>query len=600
MFLKTLQWRLVSFFCLLSICLVIPIGFVLNRSVEDLYYNNFVETLDNAFATLEADIGNRELDTEEIKRSVSSNALYFLIGEYKSYTIFNKPENTIVDSTDPAYDPEEKGKFMNELLSSPNFVKAMKGESGDNRSGGAKEFFDYAKPVGINRDFILYFRYYKLAWQHDIANYNSIIIRSLAIAVVVAFILGYLLSKTITGPVVKIMYKAQSVAAGDFDQTLEVKSDDEIGKLTSTFNYMADSLKKTLIEISSEKNKIETILNYMTDGVIAFNLKGEVIHTNPASRKMFEDELSDKSFDEYAEKYGLKLKIEDILNPGDITSKEANLVKDDKILRVYFAVFTDESKRPEGLIAVLQDITEQEKLERMRKDFVANVSHEMRTPLTSIKSYTETLLDGALDDRDTTERFLSVINSEADRMTRLVKDLLQLTRLDNQRMQWKLEPVPIARLVKAAVEKMELEAGNKRQTLEYSTMGELPEIIIDHDRIEQVLINILGNALKYTQEGGRISVSVGRNANNVYVKVSDNGIGIPEKDLPRLFERFYRVDKARSREMGGTGLGLSIAKDIVEAHKGRISIASQYGKGTEVIVWLPVGAEETEAEAVNG
>jgi two-component system sensor histidine kinase VicK len=259
-----------------------------------------------------------------------------------------------------------------------------------------------------------------------------------------------------------------------------------------------------------------------------------------------------------------------------------------KTVRVYFAVFTDEMKKPEGIITVLQDITEQQRLEDMRKEFVANVSHELRTPLTSIKSYSETLLDGALDDRETTEHFLEVINTEADRMTRLVKDLLQLSRLDNHQMQWDFKRISIVELIKSTVERMMLEAVSRKQKLECFVMGEIPEIEADYGRLEQVAFNIIGNAIKYTLDGGKITVYVGKIYNDVYFKVSDSGIGIPESDLNRIFERFYRVDKARSREMGGTGLGLSIAKEIVEAHSGRIDISSKIGVGTEVTVRLPV------------
>jgi two-component system sensor histidine kinase VicK len=259
-----------------------------------------------------------------------------------------------------------------------------------------------------------------------------------------------------------------------------------------------------------------------------------------------------------------------------------------KTIKVYFAVFTDEAKNPEGIIAVLQDITEQQRLENMRKEFVANVSHELRTPLTSIKSYSETLLDGALEDREIAEKFLGVINAEADRMTRLVKDLLQLSRLDNQQLKWNFEEISLVELVKNTVERMELEARTRRQTLECFVLGDIPYIEADYGRIEQVVFNVLGNAIKYTPEDGKVTVYVGKIYNDVYFKVTDTGIGIPESDLPRIFERFYRVDKARSREMGGTGLGLAIAKEIVEAHAGIITITSQPGTGTEVTVRLPV------------
>jgi two-component system sensor histidine kinase VicK len=387
------------------------------------------------------------------------------------------------------------------------------------------------------------------------------------------------------------MNKARSIADGDFDQVLEVRSNDEISKLTETFNNMAGSLKKTLTEISSEKSKMETIFNYMTDGVIAFNLKGEVIHTNPAARSILGDECDLINFKDYAVKYGFTYSVEDVLYLKSRKSKEVSLEIVGRTVRIYFAVFTDEEGNPEGIIAVLQDITEQQRLENMRKEFVANVSHELRTPLTSIKSYTETLLDGAIEDREASEKFLGVINSETDRMTRLVKDLLQLSRLDNQQMQWHMEEMSLEALVKNAVERMQIEAGNKNQILECYTMGEIPNIIADYGRIEQVVFNLLSNSIKYTTAGGKVTVYLGSIYNEVYMKVNDNGIGIPENDLPRIFERFYRVDKARSREMGGTGLGLAIAREIVEAHSGAISITSEPGKGTEVMVRLPIAGK---------
>ncbi|HOA56062.1 MAG TPA: ATP-binding protein, partial [Clostridiales bacterium] len=362
---------------------------------------------------------------------------------------------------------------------------------------------------------------------------------------------------------------------------------DEIGKLADTFNYMAANLKNTLIEISSEKSKMETILNYMTDGIIAFNLKGEVIHTNPASARILgADGLM--TFQEYRTRFGFEYSLEDVLYLQSRHTTEMNLALGDKSIKVYFAVFTDESKRPEGVIAVLQDITEQQRLEDMRKEFVANVSHELRTPLTSIKSYSETLLDGALEDRETAEDFLTVINTEADRMTRLIRDLLQLSRLDNQQTKWSFKKMSLVDLIKSTVERMKIEVDSRQQQIECFVINEIPEIEGDYGRLEQVAFNIIGNAVKYTPEGGTITVYIGKIYNDVYFKVADTGIGIPEEDLDRIFERFYRVDKARSREMGGTGLGLSIAKEIVEAHKGTINISSKIGMGTEVTVRLPV------------
>ncbi len=585
MFPKNLQWRLVSFFCLVTFCLIIPIGLYLNSIVENQYYEKFIDRLDEGFKNFQSSDHPTEAELMEDLEDIES---VFQVSqlEYRSYTVTNK-SGTVLKTNDNDF-MNGTASSLNALLASDNFVQAMAG-SADNKqileSFGGRSFFDYARPIG---DYILYFRYYKDDWAGIISSFYNAIITSIVIALAIAFVAGYLLSKTITGPIVKLMNKAKSIANGDFEQVLEVKSNDEIGKLTDTFNYMAYSMKTTLAEISSEKSKMETILNYMTDGIIAFNLKGEIIHTNPASSRLLGVSSHVSNFQDYCTLYGFKYCLEDVLYLQSQHTTEMNVQIGEKVIKVYFAVFTDEAKKPEGVIAVLQDITEQQRLENMRKEFVANVSHELRTPLTSIKSYSETLLDGALEDRETAEKFLGVIDAEADRMTRLVKDLLQLSRLDNQQMQWKFEEMSLVDLVKSTVDRMEMEAKTRRQKLECFVLGDIPEIEGDWGRLEQVVFNVLGNAIKYTPEDGKVSVYVGKIYNDAYFKVADTGIGIPENDLPRIFERFYRVDKARSREMGGTGLGLAIAKEIVEAHSGNITITSQTGNGTEVTVRLPI------------
>ena len=595
MFLRSLQWRLVSFFCLIAFCLIIPIWLFLNNSVENKYYDMFISRIDRGFETW--NLKNNNPEESELVNEMKNSARFFMATlDNRSYTIADK-KGTCIDTNEKIF-LENPGAITNELLESDNFVQAMTGKENNKRileSYGNSEFFDYAKPIG---NYIIYFRYDKKDWVDIINDFNRIIFTSLFIALTISFIVGFMLSRTITAPIVKLMNKARNIAAGNFDQLLEVKSDDEISKLTESFNFMATGLKETLTEISSEKNKMETILNYMTDGVVAFNLKGEVIHINPASVKILGEELPGDTYNDYARKYGIEYSIEDVLYLQSQKTKEMLINYADRVIKVYFAVFTDEAKKPEGIIAVLQDITEQQRLENMRNEFVANVSHELRTPLTSIKSYTEALLDGAIEDKEECERFLGVINSETDRMTRLVKDLLQLSRLDNQQMKWHMEDVSFEDLVRSVVERVQMEARDRKQTLECYTMGNIPNIEADYGRIEQVVFNLLNNAMKYTPEGGKITVYIGIMYNEVYMKVADTGIGIPENDLPMIFERFYRVDKARSREMGGTGLGLSIAKEIVEAHSGVITITSEAEKGTEVTVRLPIsifGKERLEA-----
>jgi two-component system sensor histidine kinase VicK len=408
-------------------------------------------------------------------------------------------------------------------------------------------------------------------------------------ALAITVLLGSLLARTITDPIKEVISKAEKLAKGEFEQVVSVRSNDEVGQLTDMFNYLSDRLKTTLNETENEKNKLDTILTNMTDGIIAVNTNGTIIHTNPAIYSIFDiskEDMENKNFDDIAKDLHWGITHEDLIENSD----KANniLVINDLIIKTNVVLFGNEKNETVGAIIVLQDVTEQEKLDKMRKEFVANVSHELKTPLTTIKSYTETLLDGAMENKEYTVNFLKVIDSESERMTRLVKDLLQLSKLDYDNIQWNMKKIDIYKIVNECVYRMKISAEQKNQVLEFIADQDIPEIMGDKDRIEQVIVNILSNAIKYTSENGKIEVSLKRDGDSILIKVADNGIGIPKEDLPRLFERFYRVDKARSRMLGGTGLGLSIARQIVEAHKGKIRIQSEYGQGTQVFINLPV------------
>jgi two-component system sensor histidine kinase VicK len=588
--LRSLQWRLVTIFILLTFVLMISAGISLNYFVENFYYDTFKACIENGFEYWGID-NNASPKKEEILEYLTANnkanaMSLFSINNFRSFTVVDMKTNEILYT-------DEKMPYMetlaHDIQNSRNYLAVLAGKVGDQGKLiriNDKAFFDYARRIG-NSDYVVYFRYDREEWAGAMEAFNNIIKLSFVIAVILSLIFGYALSKTITVPIVNLMHKAKKMASGDFDQVVEVKSEDEIGKLTKAFNFMAKELKNTLNQISREKSKIETILNFMTDGVIAFDINGEAIHINPAAKRILETDDFFFDFNEFSKKYELGVSIEEIKYLEKYSTKEVVIDIGEKYVRMYFALFTDKENNAEGIIAVLHDITEEQKLENMRKEFVANVSHELRTPLTSIKSYSETLLDGALEDKEAAEKFLGVINSEADRMTRLVKDLLQLSRLDNRQMKWNMQEFTFEELVKSCVDKVRFSSEEKDQILECFTIGEITNIVGDKDRIEQVILNILTNAIKYTPVGGKITIYIGKMYGDVYVKVADSGIGIPKEDTARIFERFYRTDKARSREMGGTGLGLSIAKEIVEAHNGKISVSSELGKGTEVTVKLP-------------
>lgn len=601
--LRSLQWKLVYIFISMCILLVCVVYVVINSGLQNVYYQSFKEDMANSFSTWKGYRGIPQSNEELLTffRDKGDDKLFFGINpRYLSMTVFDitKMEEAetrgIVYSSDQRFTSDLEN-FGNELFNSSENLRTIRAGGKEDPNfkelikNGDKLYFEYIiRPAERDGNLVFYFTYQKIAWDQILDRFNRLIFTSAVFAVFLSLVLGYLMSKTITSPINSVMHKAEKIAEGDFEEQLAVKSEDEIGNLTKTFNYMAAELKHTLSEISSEKNKVVTILNYMADGVLAYDLKGNAIHANPAAKKLLGFDIEKRPFREFAENVGLDVKLENILYFDESPVRESDTIINDLYVKVYFAVFTDTNKKPEGIIVVLHDVTEQQKLDSMRREFVANVSHELRTPIATIKSYTETLLDGAVEEAETAGKFLEVIESEADRMTRLVQDLLQLSRLDNQQMRWNMGEVNLKTLVKDTVERMQLEAGNKNQKLESYVIGEIPAIEADKGRIEQVIVNIISNALKYTPENGQVTVYIGRLYNDVYVKVADTGIGISGESLPRVFERFYRVDKARSRDLGGTGLGLSIAKEIVEAHGGTITITSEEGKGTEVTVKLPV------------
>ena len=345
-------------------------------------------------------------------------------------------------------------------------------------------------------------------------------------------------------------------------------------------------LKDKLNEVSSRKNQIETILLHMTDGIIAFNIKGEIILINPAAKKFLSISPEDNTFDDIFGKFKLDINTEKVIYLDSWTSTEQRIQVDDQYVKVLFAPFKNEEERPDGVIAVIQDITEHVKLDNMQKELVADVSHELKTPITSIMGYADTLLEGGYDE-ETQTKFLNVIASESRRMARLVTDLLTLSRYDSNKKKTRKETFDLGELVKRCQEKLAIEIKKKGHKVTSFVTADVPPVYADKDDIERVVLNILTNSIKYTPDNGEIKIDVGFVYNDAYIKIFDNGIGIPEDDLSRIFERFYRVDKARTREMGGTGLGLSIAKEILDKNGGSIDIKSKVGEGTEVVIRIP-------------
>ena len=419
---------------------------------------------------------------------------------------------------------------------------------------------------------------------------NTIVITIIAIAVlaIVTVLIGYFIYKVVVKPIDDLIENAEKIADGEEIEFKEIdKKQTQISELSDAFNLMTNELKQNLNEVAKQKRQIETILLHMTDGIIAFDMDGNIIHSNPAAIQLLNLDGNKNTFNSIFKKLDTDINLEKIVYLENWTSSEQRLNIGEKYINLLFAPFQDENNKPAGVIVVIQDITEHVKLENMRKEFVADVSHELKTPITSIMGYADTLLESDYD-KEMQTKFLEVISSEARRMARLVTDLLVLSRYDNKKVTKEESIFDLGELTKNCIDRLHFEVEKKNHNIECFVTANVPPVNADKYGIERVILNIISNAIKYTPENGIIKVYVGFVYNDAYIKVIDNGIGIPEADLPRIFERFYRVDKARSREFGGTGLGLPIAKEIIEQNNGSIDIKSEAGKGTEVVIRIPV------------
>ncbi len=580
---KSIQYKMIFIFVLLTLSIITVIGSFTITNIISFYNNEFSVKMQNVF---EADllyqlqkIAEVDADHSGINDAVRTHIGPLGIDTYRFYCILDGKTGNVLETSD-----ELKGRNVDKT---DNVILAMSGKTGNTPSANSA-FMDYAVPINVNGEckYIIYVRDTKVEIQSVIKSVVIILLQSIFIAVITAIIIGLLLSRTITTPIIKLTKKAEKLAEGDFDSMEETKTDDEIGKLTNTFHSMAQALNETIIEVNSEKTKIETLLLNMTDGILAFNLDGKVIHMNPEGRKLTNCP-EDADFNMLFKTLDADITMGDMLYIKHDKPVEKQVFYNDKYIKLTFAPMSIEGKIA-GVLVVLHDITKQEKLEVSRREFVADVSHELRTPLATVKSYAETLIDGGVDDKELQNKFLSVIVKETDRMTRIVKDLLTLSRLDeSDNVPKTLDTIDVKQFLIGIIEKMYINAQKKNQTVTYSIAKDIPDITVESDKLEQVIINILSNAIKYTPDGGHIKVVSGALYSEIFIKIIDDGIGIPKENLKRIFERFYRVDKARSRDTGGTGLGLAIAKQMIENMGGTIKINSEYQKGTEVIISIP-------------
>lgn len=605
---QTIQWKIVVIYILLILLAMQFIGAYFAREVESYYVNNFSETL-NAQATMLAVALEKHLDPSQEKKGTTplvvksdiDNLIYNMVALNGAQVQVVDQNGTIISTTESGQASVGQRTAQNEvtvaLMGTRNEGLRIDPYTGDRVKVLA---------VPIKRGNTVLGAVYMVVSMEPtyetIRKITNILATGTVIALVITAVLGFVLARTITKPVKEMTFQATAVADGDFDRSVHVYSSDEIGQLGMAFNFMTKRLKEAILQQEEEREKLSQILANMSDGVIAAQRDGRIILMNRSAEEMLQMRAVEVMAENKTLYDVLRLPPEEelpLLAQSEPLQLEVVTASQDVLtLRVVFTPLQQDSGKKGGIIAVLQDVTEQARLDQQRKEFVANVSHELRTPLTTIRSYVEALLEGAKEDPALTDHFLQVTLSETDRMTRLVNDLLQLSHFDSQGVRLQLKQLHFTELLQYALDRFSMlsEQQGVQLSLEMAE-DELPQVYADPDAMNQVLDNLLSNAIKYTPQGGQVTLRVeaDHRQRRLYVSIIDTGIGIPKRDLRRIFERFYRVDKARSRSQGGTGLGLSIARQLVQAHGSDIQIISELNKGTTVKFWVPFADKEGAA-----
>jgi two-component system phosphate regulon sensor histidine kinase PhoR len=420
--------------------------------------------------------------------------------------------------------------------------------------------------------------------RHQQSMILNLVFLGLFLAFIFFLVLSFGFSNRVTKPLRQMAEIGKRMSQGDFTHTIKIGTKDEIGELGETLNQMSVELSEKIAEISEDRAQLHSVLSSMIEGVLAVDDQGKVLLVNEALSKMFQlnASLGGRPHYEVIRHHELNEFIREVLTTAEEKRKEISFIHPwQRDFMILSAVVREHRKGGVFAIFSFQDITELKRLEKVRKDFVANVSHELRTPLTSIKGFVEALQDGAINNPEQSSRFLAIISQHADRMNKIISDLLQLSQIESKEFDLKIEPFALKEPVEEVVYSLKRSADQKSQTIEINLHSEGQKVLGDKYRINQALTNLVDNAVKYTPEKGKIRIESRDKGETVEILVADNGIGIPQNDLPRIFERFYTVDKGRSRELGGTGLGLSIVRHIIEAHGGTVNVQSQLGKGSQ-------------------
>lgn len=596
-FFRSIQLKFIIIYILLLLVAIQVIGSYFVRQLEAELVNNFKTSINDRLRLLTYNLEQafkkeRPEDGESSTIEQDMKAIVSEIGNDSTTKIQVINNQSRVLATNDSFNLDVVGKKTTEDMVQKVLLFGTPVEYKVRQSGTDHRLLVKVSPIENDDGTVAGVVYLEASLEgvyDQLENINQIFFKGSILAIAVSAFIGILVARAITKPIMEMRRQAQVMATGDFSQKVNVYGGDEIGQLAETFNDLNDKLKHSYQTIEEEERKLSSVLANMSDGVIATDKTGAVTLMNEAAGKLL-GRTPESAIGEYLlDVLQLEEKIVDIAELQDGGTTIIDFSEDDEIslVRANFSTVSDDEDDITGFITVISDVTEQEKAERERREFVSNVSHELRTPLTTMRSYMEALLDGAWQDPDIAPNFLGVAQTETDRMIRMVNDLLQLSRMDNKEYALKKVRIDFITFMNQIIDRFEM---NIEAHIDLER--QLPEgpffVWMDKDKMTQVLDNIISNAIKYSPEGGVIEFKAAKLRHQLLVSIKDQGLGIDYDKLDKIFERFYRTDKARTRKLGGTGLGLAISKEIVEAHYGRIWAESQLGKGTTILFTLPL------------
>lgn len=596
-FFQSVNFKIALAFILILIISIEIIGAYFIRGLENKTVESFTTGMNRQAASLAGTLGS-ELSKDEGKDTDEADAsIQRIIDTNKSGDIIEirvVDEKGIVRATTNVSDRSARGK-KNDYRDIDDL--AVKTEMAIDDSTGNRVYINVQPIQSPTGDTIIGAVYIKsdIEKQYlEIQNTALIFVTASIIAAAISIIVAVLVSRSITQPIGEMREQARRIARGDYSRKVAVHGKDELGQLAETFNQLGDRIEETQEAMEAERNRLDSVLSHMTDGVVATDRRGKVITINEMATNLLnvtsEEAVGHSILEllDIEEDYTLRKLLE---NPDEMLIPREAPDGSELILRTDFSMIRRESGFISGLVAVMHDVTEQEKTEQERREFVSNVSHELRTPLTSMRSYIEALSEGAWEDPEIAPNFLKVTLDETDRMIRMINDLLNLSRMDNDKNNMQLEYINFNELVDFVLDRFDMMVNAQDQKKKYIIRREFTKrelwVEVDTDKMMQVIDNIMNNAIKYSPDGGTITVRLMETHNNIALSIQDQGLGIPKKDLQKVFDRFYRVDKARARKQGGTGLGLAISKEVIKAHGGSIWAESTEGRGSTFFITLP-------------